>query len=46
MMVTEPKPFKHIDEALHELHEAVEYAKAHPKDEKHHDHDHDDNGQH
>ena len=28
----------HMDEALKELHEAVDYAKNHPKDVKHHDH--------
>ncbi len=26
----------HMDEALHELHEAVEYAKTHPQDIHHH----------
>jgi hypothetical protein len=29
---------KHIDAALGELHQALDYAHAHPKDEQHHDH--------
>lgn len=31
------RAIKHIDEALKELHAAVEYAEAHPQDVKHHD---------
>ena len=41
------RAIQHMDEALHELHEAVEYAKSHPQDVHHHDHDHDgDGGEH
>jgi hypothetical protein len=30
------RAIRHLDEALHELHEAVEFAKSHPRDVKHH----------
>ena len=36
---------KHLDAALGELHQALEYAHHHPKDE-HHDHDHDNDHDH
>ena len=30
------RALKHIDEALQELHQAMDYAKKHPEDDKHH----------